>query len=77
MGVYAYLTSFDNRSTDSFFDVITTAWKKQKGYSDAIKAAIEILNNDKLVGMDYFGFNSENMQNNNFTEISTEIARNA
>lgn len=30
LGVYAYLTSFDNRSTDSFFDVITTAWKKQK-----------------------------------------------
>lgn len=75
LGVYAYLTSFDNRSTDSFFDVITTAWKKQKGYSDAIKAAIEILNNDKLVGMDYFGFNSENMQNNNFTELFTEIAR--
>lgn len=77
LGVYAYLTSFDNRSTDSFFDVITTAWKKQKGYSDAIKAAIEILNNDKLVGMDYFGFNSENMQNNNLTELFTEIARNA
>lgn len=77
LGVYAYLTSFDNRSTDSFFDVITTAWKKQKGYSDVIKAAIEILNNDKLVGMDYFGFNSENMQNNNFTELFTEIARNA
>lgn len=77
LGVYAYLTSFDNRSTDSFFDVITAAWKKQKGYSDAIKAAIEILNNDKLVGMDYFGFNSENMQNNNFTELFTEIARNA
>lgn len=77
LGVYTYLTSFDNRSTDSFFDVITTAWKKQKGYSDAIKAAIEILNNDKLVGMDYFGFNSENMQNNNFTELFTEIARNA
>ena len=77
LGVYDYLTSFDNRSTDSFFDVITTAWKKQKGYSDAIKAAIEILNNDKLVGMDYFGFNSENMQNNNFTELFTEIARNA
>lgn len=77
LGVYAYLTSFDNRSTDSFFDVITTAWKKQKGYSDAIKAAIEMLNNDKLVGMDYFGFNSENMQNNNFTELFTEIARNA
>lgn len=77
LGVYAYLTSFDNRSTDSFFDVITTAWKKQKGYSDAIKAATEILNNDKLVGMDYFGFNSENMQNNNFTELFTEIARNA
>lgn len=77
LGVYAYLTSFDNRSTDSFFDVITSAWKKQKGYSDAIKAAIEILNNDKLVGMDYFGFNSENMQNNNFTELFTEIARNA
>lgn len=77
LGVYAYLTSFDNKSTDSFFDVITTAWKKQKGYSDAIKAAIEILNNDKLVGMDYFGFNSENMQNNNFTELFTEIARNA
>lgn len=77
LGVYAYLTSFDNRSADSFFDVITTAWKKQKGYSDAIKAAIEILNNDKLVGMDYFGFNSENMQNNNFTELFTEIARNA
>lgn len=77
LGIYAYLTSFDNRSTDSFFDVITTAWKKQKGYSDAIKAAIEILNNDKLVGMDYFGFNSENMQNNNFTELFTEIARNA
>lgn len=77
LGVYAYLTSCDNRSTDSFFDVITTAWKKQKGYSDAIKAAIEILNNDKLVGMDYFGFNSENMQNNNFTELFTEIARNA
>lgn len=77
LGVYAYLTSFDNRSTDSFFDVITTAWKKQKGYSDAIKATIEILNNDKLVGMDYFGFNSENMQNNNFTELFTEIARNA
>lgn len=77
LGVYAYLTSFDNRSTDSFFDVITTAWKKQKGYSDAIKAAIEILNNDKLVGMDYFGFNSENMQNNNFTELFTEITRNA
>lgn len=77
LGVYAYLASFDNRSTDSFFDVITTAWKKQKGYSDAIKAAIEILNNDKLVGMDYFGFNSENMQNNNFTELFTEIARNA
>lgn len=77
LGVYAYLTSFDNRSTDSFFDVITTAWKKQKGYSDAIKAAIEILNNDKLVGMDYFGFNYENMQNNNFTELFTEIARNA
>ncbi len=77
LGVYAYLTSFDNRSIDSFFDVITTAWKKQKGYSDAIKAAIEILNNDKLVGMDYFGFNSENMQNNNFTELFTEIARNA
>lgn len=77
LGVYAYLTSFDNRSTDSFFDIITTAWKKQKGYSDAIKAAIEILNNDKLVGMDYFGFNSENMQNNNFTELFTEIARNA
>lgn len=77
LGVYAYLTSFDNRSTDSFFDVITTAWKKQKGYSDSIKAAIEILNNDKLVGMDYFGFNSENMQNNNFTELFTEIARNA
>lgn len=77
LGVYAYLTSFDNRSTDSFFDVITTAWKKQKGYSDAIKAAIEILTNDKLVGMDYFGFNSENMQNNNFTELFTEIARNA
>lgn len=77
LGVYAYLTSFDNRSTDSFFDVITTAWKKQKGYSDAIKAAIEILNNDKLVGMDYFGFNSENMQNNNFAELFTEIARNA
>lgn len=77
LGVYAYLTSFDNRSTDSFFDVITTAWKKQKGYSDAIKAAIKILNNDKLVGMDYFGFNSENMQNNNFTELFTEIARNA
>lgn len=77
LGVYAYLTSFDNRSTDSFFDVITTAWKKQKGYSDAIKAAIEILNSDKLVGMDYFGFNSENMQNNNFTELFTEIARNA
>lgn len=77
LGVYAYLTSFDNRSTDSFFDVITTAWKKQKGYSDAIKAAIEILNNDKLVDMDYFGFNSENMQNNNFTELFTEIARNA
>lgn len=77
LGVYAYLTSFDNRSTDAFFDVITTAWKKQKGYSDAIKAAIEILNNDKLVGMDYFGFNSENMQNNNFTELFTEIARNA
>ena len=77
LGVYAYLTSFDNRSTDSFFDVITTAWKKQKGYSDTIKAAIEILNNDKLVGMDYFGFNSENMQNNNFTELFTEIARNA
>lgn len=77
LGVYAYLTSFDNRSTDSFFDVITTAWKKQKGYSDAIKAAIEILNNDKLVGMDYFGFNSENMQNNNFTELFTEIVRNA
>lgn len=77
LGVYAYLTSFDNRSTDSFFDVITTAWKKQKGYSDAIKAAIEILNNDQLVGMDYFGFNSENMQNNNFTELFTEIARNA
>lgn len=77
LGVYAYLTSLDNRSTDSFFDVITTAWKKQKGYSDAIKAAIEILNNDKLVGMDYFGFNSENMQNNNFTELFTEIARNA
>lgn len=77
LGVYAYLTSFDNRSTGSFFDVITTAWKKQKGYSDAIKAAIEILNNDKLVGMDYFGFNSENMQNNNFTELFTEIARNA
>lgn len=77
LGVYAYLTSFDNRSTDSFFDVITTAWKKQKGYSDAIKAAIEILNNDKLVGMDYFGFTSENMQNNNFTELFTEIARNA
>ena len=77
LGVYAYLTSFDNRSTDSFFDVITTAWKKQKGYSDAIKAAIEILNNDKLVGMDYFGFNSENMQNNNFTELFAEIARNA
>lgn len=77
LGVYAYLTSFDNRSTDSFFDVITTAWKKQKGYSDAIKAAIEILNNDKLVGMDYFGFNSENIQNNNFTELFTEIARNA
>lgn len=77
LGVYAYLTSFDNRSTDSFFDVITTAWKKQKGYSDAIKAAIEILNNDKLVGMDYFCFNSENMQNNNFTELFTEIARNA
>lgn len=77
LGVYAYLTSFDNRSTDSFFAVITTAWKKQKGYSDAIKAAIEILNNDKLVGMDYFGFNSENMQNNNFTELFTEIARNA
>lgn len=77
LGVYAYLTSFDNRSTDSFFDVITTAWKKQKGYSDAIKAAIEILNNDKLVGVDYFGFNSENMQNNNFTELFTEIARNA
>lgn len=77
LGVYAYLTSFDNRSTDSFFDVITTAWKKQKGYSDAIKAAIEILNNDKLVGMNYFGFNSENMQNNNFTELFTEIARNA
>lgn len=77
LGVYAYLTSFDNRSTDSFFDVITTAWKKQKGYPDAIKAAIEILNNDKLVGMDYFGFNSENMQNNNFTELFTEIARNA
>lgn len=77
LGVYAYLTSFDNRSTDSFFDVITTAWKKQKGYSDAIKVAIEILNNDKLVGMDYFGFNSENMQNNNFTELFTEIARNA
>ncbi len=77
LGVYAYLTSFDNRSTDSFFDVITTAWKKQKGYSDAIKAAIEILNNDQLVGMDYFGFNSENMYNNNFTELFTEIARNA
>lgn len=77
LGVYAYLTSFDNRSTDSFFDVITTAWKKQKGYSDAIRAAIKILNNDKLVGMDYFGFNSENMQNNNFTELFTEIARNA
>lgn len=77
LGVYAYLTSFDNRSTDSFFNVITTAWKKQKGYSDAIKAVIEILNNDKLVGMDYFGFNSENMQNNNFTELFTEIARNA
>ena len=27
--------------------------------------------------MDYFGFNSENMQNNNFTELFTEIARNA
>lgn len=77
LGVYAYLTSFDNRSTDSFFDVITTAWKKQKGYSDAIKAAIEILNADQLVGMDYFGFNSENMYNNNFTELFTEIARNA
>lgn len=77
LGVYAYLTSFDNRNTDSFFDVITTAWKKQKGYSSAIKTAIEILNNDKLVGMDYFGFNSENIQNGNFTELFTEVARNA
>lgn len=77
LGLYAYLTSFDNRGVDSFFDVITTAWKKSKGYPDAIKAAINIMNDDTLQGMHFFGFDAERIQNGNYSQIFTEIARNA
>ena len=77
LGLYAYLTSFDNRGVDSFFDVITTAWKKSKGYPDAIKAAINIMNDDTLQGMYFFGFDAERIQNGNYSQIFTEIARNA
>jgi hypothetical protein len=67
LGLYAYLTSFDNRGVDSFFDVITTAWKKSKGYPDAIKAAINIMNDDTLQGMHFFGFDAERIQNGNYS----------
>ena len=77
LGLYAYLTSFDNRGVDSFFDVITTAWKKSKGYPDAIKAAINVMNDDTLQGMHFFGFDTERIQNGNYSQIFTEIARNA
>ena len=77
LGLYAYLTSFDNRGVDSFFDVITTTWKKSKGYPDAIKAAINIMNDDTLQGMHFFGFDTERIQNGNYSQIFTEIARNA
>lgn len=77
LGMYAYFTSFDNRGVQSFFDVITTAWKQSKGYTAVIKSAIEILNQDGLVGMDYFGYDAEAVRNGNFTEMFTDIARNA
>lgn len=77
LGLYSYLTSFDNRGVDSFFDVITTTWKKSKGYPDAIKAAINIMNDDTLQGMHFFGFDTERIQNGNYSQIFTEIARNA
>ena len=51
LGLYAYLTSFDNRHTNSFFNVLTTTWKKSKGYTEAIKQGISALNSDDFSGM--------------------------
>lgn len=77
LAIFSYLTSFDNRSPNSFFDVITTQWKKEKGYPTVIESAIQVLNNQNMAGMEYFGFDSQRIANGNYTEIFTEIARNS
>lgn len=76
LGLYAYLTSFDNRHTNSFFNVLTTTWKKSKGYTEAIKQGISALNSDDFSGMQQLGFNQSQFESGNFTEIFTAIARN-
>ena len=76
LGLYAYITSFDNRNSNSFFNVITTEWKKSKGYTEAIKQGITALNSDNMSGMQQLGFNQSQFESGNFTEILTAIARN-
>lgn len=44
---YAFVTSYDNRTTNSFFNVVPMEYKQQIGYIDAIKDAMrKLIRND-------------------------------
>lgn len=68
---YAFVTSYDNRTPNSFFNYVPLAYKRKIGYIDAVQDAIKDLANKDL---SIFG-DTSNLQEL-FNSVYTTLARN-
>ena len=76
LALYAYITSYDNRGNDTFFDLVPLSWRIRSGYCDAIKNIINAFNNSTLNGLSSLGFDIMKLEEGNYTDFLVSIIRN-
>ena len=74
---YAYVTSYDERGRNTFFNLVPNQWKQEVGYISAIKQAlIEFRGQNNQMAYQMIAENTDDYNSLYFPSISTSIARN-
>lgn len=73
---YAYLTSYDERGSNSFFQLVPNSWKLQNGYIQAIKDGLGQFRNDSNEAYQIIAEENDNAEAKYFPSINIAIARN-
>lgn len=74
---YAYLTSYDERGRNTFFNLVPNQWKVEVGYISAIKEALKQFNGqDNSMAYQMIAEDIDDYNSLNFQSIAISIARN-